>query len=129
MHSAPSFLPRRLRRTAVAVGVVAVLVVLLLSHTFGRAEPTNNYRPLLPTAALETGCFPLPGGAHLDLAHQIRWDGDREVDGERRRVLKGQYDLVDREEAQRRLIEAFTWVGFTRARLAGARLTGADRTA
>lgn len=103
--------PRR-RHVGIGAGVLAVLVVLLLSHTFGRAEPTNSYRPLLPPAALATGCFPLPGGAELDLSHQIRRDGDVRTGEGERRILRGQYNLVDRDEAERRIVKAFTDVGF-----------------
>lgn len=114
--AAPTSVPPRLRWAAIAMGVVAAVVLLLLGHAFGRAEPTNNYRPLITTDAIESGCFPLPGDAQLDgLAYQVRWDGDVEVDGAERRVLKGQYDLVDRDEAERLLIKAFTDVGFARA--------------
>ncbi len=90
------------------VGILVALVLLVLSHGFGRAVPTNNYRPLLTTDAIETGCFPLPGDARLDLAYQVRWDGEVGA----RRELRGQYDLVDRDEAQRRLVASFTAVGF-----------------
>lgn len=110
----PAVAPRQ-RRARVFVGVLvalAVVAVLLLSHRFGRAEPTDNYRPPLPPDALATGCYPLPGGAELDLAHQVRRDGD--VDGPEgpRRELRGQYDLVGRDEAMARMVEAFTSVGF-----------------
>lgn len=101
------------RRVGVAVGVLAVLVLLLLSHSFGRAVPTNNYRPLLTTDAIESGCYPLPGDARLDgLAYQVRWDEDVETPEGNRRHLYGQYDLVDSVEAQRLLVAAFTRVGF-----------------
>lgn len=101
------------RRVGVAVGVVAVLVVLLLSHSFGRAVPTNNYRPLITTDAIESGCYPLPGDARFDgLAYQVRWDEDVATPEGERRHLYGQYDLVDSVEAQRLLVAAFTRVGF-----------------
>lgn len=106
-------LSTRARRVAGGVAVVVVLVLLLLSHQFGRAVPTNNYRPLLPADALETGCFPLPGGARLDLPHQVRRDGDVTTTSGARRELLGQYDLVDRDEAVSRIVAAFTAVGFT----------------
>lgn len=108
----PHLHPRH-RRIGIAVGALAVLVLLLLSHSFGRAVPTNNYRPLITTDAIETGCFPLPGDARLDLAHQVRWDGDVETDDGPRRELRGQYDLVGRDEAMDRLVASFTAVGFT----------------
>lgn len=108
----PAVAPR-LRRAGIVVGILVALAVLLLSHSFGRAVPTNNYRPLLTTDAIATGCFPLPGGAQLDLAYQVRWDGDVETDDGPRRELRGQYDLVDRLEARRRLVASFAAVGFS----------------
>ena len=107
------------RRVRIVVVVVAVLTVLLLSHRLGRAVPTNNYRPDLPADALVTGCFPLPGGADLDdLAYQVRQDGDVAVASGIRRQLRGQYDLVDRDEAERRIVAAFEKVGFREQRRA-----------
>ena len=83
------------RRLGALAGIGIILAVLLLSHRFGRAEPTGSYRPVLAPDALENGCFPLPGGATLDFAYQIRRDGDREIGGEMRRLLVGQYDEID----------------------------------
>lgn len=104
---------RRIRRLGAVLGVVVVLVVLLLSHSFGRAVPTNNYRPLITTDAIESGCFPLPGDARFDgLSYQVRSDGDVETPAGDRRHLRGQYNLVERDEAQRLLVAAFTAVGF-----------------
>lgn len=109
----PPLVRSRSPRVGIAVGAVAVLVVLLLSHAFGRAVPTNNYRPLLTTDAIESGCYPLPGDARFDdLAYQVRWDGDVSTPEGRRRHLRGQYDLVDRAEAERLLVAAFERVGF-----------------
>lgn len=105
-------LPPRQRRTGIAVGALAVLVLLLLSHSFGRAVPTNNYRPLITTDAIASGCYPLPGNAQLDLPYQVRWDEDVDQGAGERRILRGQYDLVDRDEARRRLVASFTAVGF-----------------
>ncbi|GAA4814323.1 hypothetical protein ACFQ0K_06215 [Nocardioides caeni] len=96
-----------------ALAVVA-LVLLFLGPTFGRAEPDHNYRPPLPVDAIESGCYPLPGGARLDgLAYQVRRDTDVTTAAGERRRLRGHYDLVDRGEAQRLLVEAFRSVGFT----------------
>lgn len=112
----PLVSPRR-RRVGIAAGVLVALVVLLLSHSFGRAVPTNNYRPLITTDAIESGCYPLPGDARLDgLAYQVRWDEDVETPSGERRHLYGQYDLVDREEAERLLVDAFTKAGFEEVR-------------
>ncbi|WP_028655592.1 hypothetical protein [Nocardioides sp. J54] len=111
---APAVAPRS-RRAAVVVGTLVVLALLLLSHSFGRAEPTGNYRPPMTPDTLLTGCYPLPGDARLDLPHQVRRDKDVSTrDGARRR-LQGQYDLVGRDEAEARLVAAFEEVGFTEA--------------
>ena len=107
----PHLHPRQ-RLTGIAVGALAALVLLLLSHSFGRAVPTNNYRPLITTDAIASGCYPLPGNAQLDLPHQVRWDGDVETAQGERRILRGQYDLVDLDEAVERLVASFTAVGF-----------------
>jgi hypothetical protein len=93
------------------VGAV-ILVLLVISPSRGRATPTNNYRPLLPADALASGCFPLPGGARLDLPHQIRSDQDVLTSRGMRRELRGQYDLVDRDVAERRIVTAFRSAGF-----------------
>lgn len=109
--------PRGRRRT-IGFGALLVLTVLvvLASPHLGRAEPDHNYRPDLPPAALTTGCYPLPGGVVLDLPHQVRWDGDVEVEGGgMRRELRGQYDLVDRDEALDRLTASFARAGFVTA--------------
>jgi hypothetical protein len=105
-------------RVRPAIVVVGVLAVLLSSHELGRAVPTNNYRPDLPPDALATGCFPLPGGAELDLAYQVRRDGDVSAQSGNRRQLLGQYDMVDRDEAERRILAAFREVGFREVRSA-----------
>ncbi|KRC52787.1 MULTISPECIES: hypothetical protein [unclassified Nocardioides] len=107
----PLLRPRQ-RRIGIAAGALVALVLLLLSHSFGRAVPTNNYRPLITTDAIASGCYPLPGDAQLDLAYQVRWDEDVATASGERRILRGQYDLVDRDEAQRRLVASFAAVGF-----------------
>lgn len=106
------------RRVRPAFVVAGTLTVLLLSHELGRAVPTDNYRPELPPDALATGCFPLPGGAELDLPYQVRRDGDVDTSGGSRRQLLGQYDLVGRDEAERRILAAFEQVGFSERRAA-----------
>lgn len=96
--------------------IVALLVVAGLfafSNSFGRAEPTGNYRPPMPPLPLETGCYPLPDGVELDFSHQVRRDGDLEVDGETRRRLIVQWNLVDLETAADAVLAAFTEAGFT----------------
>jgi hypothetical protein len=109
----PPLARSRSPRVGIAVGALVVLVVLLLSHTFGRAVPTNNYRPLLTTDAIESGCYPLPGDARLDgLAYQVRWDEDVETPEGERRELRGQYDLVGRDEAMGLIVASFAEVGF-----------------
>jgi hypothetical protein len=101
------------RRTATGLAVVVVLVLVALSPSFGRAEPTGNYRPDLPPDALTTGCYPLPDGLTLDFPYQVRTDGDVTVDGELRRELTVQYDLVDAPEVVQSLTASFLDAGFT----------------
>nr|WP_278257453.1 hypothetical protein [Nocardioides convexus] len=123
-------LPARWRRTGVVVGLLALLAVLLLSHRFGRAVPTNNYRPMITTDAIATGCYPLPGDARLDLPYQIRRDEDVATATGQRRSLQGQYDLVDRDEAEQRLVSSFEAVGFRPTGGTGGEITltkGAER--
>ncbi len=93
-------------------GIALVLVVLLLSHRFGRAEPTGVYRPDIPADALESGCFPLPGDVIFDFAYQIRRDGDFEINGEERRIVQGQYDEIDEPEALAAIVADFVEAGF-----------------
>lgn len=123
-------LPARWRRTGVVAGLLVLLAVLLLSHRFGRAVPTNNYRPLITTDAIATGCYPLPGDARLDLPYQIRRDEDVATATGQRRSLQGQYDLVDRDEAEQRLVSSFEAVGFRPTGGPGGEITltkGAER--
>lgn len=104
------------RRVGTLAGIVVVLAALLLSNRFGRAEPTNDYRPDLPPAALATGCYPLPHGATLDFAHQVRSDRDVETGDGPRRVLVGQYDQIDADVALGRIVDEFAAVGYVAAR-------------
>ena len=108
-------LPAPAKRLVGLLAVVAAVVVLLLSHGFGRATPTGNYRPLLPPDALATGCYPLPDGAVLDVPHQIRRDGNVATAAGPRRLLVGQFDLIGRDAALDRMVEAFARVGFAAA--------------
>ncbi len=89
------------------LGVLAVVLVAL-SPSFGRAEPSGEYRPPLPPDALTTGCYPLPDGVELDFSYQVRTDGD--VRGRRQLVI--QYNLIDRDEALRAVVRSFTNAGF-----------------
>jgi len=89
-----------------AVAAVLLALVLVSPHV-GRAEPTGNYRPPLPAAALSTGCYPLPAGLSLDFPYQVRTDGDV---GPRRRLVV-QYDEVDRATVVRRLDAALARAG------------------
>ncbi len=121
------------RRMGALAGIGIILAVLLLSHRFGRAEPTGSYRPEMAPDALENGCFPLPGGATLDFTYQIRRDGDREIGGEMRRLLVGQYDEIDEPEALDAIVADLVEVGFvetgpTATHDAVLRRTGPDGT-
>lgn len=92
--------------TAVAV------VLVLLGHTFGRAPTRHTYRPALPPAALDNGCFPLPDGLRLDFDHQVRSDGDHPVrEGSRRRLVM-QFDLLSPDAVRTRLVADFERAGF-----------------
>lgn len=93
-------------------GIALVLVVVLLSHRFGRAEPTGLYRPDIPADALQSGCYPLPGDVIFDFAYQIRRDSDVEIYGEERRIVQGQYDEVDQREALAAIVADFVQAGF-----------------
>ena len=102
------------RRGGLLLGGAVVLLLVVLSPSFGRAHPTGNYRPDLPPAALNTGCFPLPAGLVLPFAHQVRTDGDVDTPGGPRRRLVVQFDLVDADTARAALYEAFVAAGFAR---------------
>lgn len=102
----------RARRVGTLAGIAVVLAVLLLSHRFGRADPTGDYRPELAADGLAIGCYPLPGGVTFDFGYQLRRDGDIEVDGEMRRVLIAQYDEMDEDEALAAIVEDFAEAGF-----------------
>lgn len=99
-------------RTARAGGLLAGLVVLLLSPHLGRADPTQDYRPSLPPDALASGCYPLPGGVRPGFPYQVRRDGDVATDEGPRRRLLGQYDVVDEDDALADLVAAFEAAGF-----------------
>ncbi|WP_183094283.1 hypothetical protein [Nocardioides stalactiti] len=106
------------RRAGALAAIGVVLVVLLLSHRFGRAEPTGDYRPDVPQDALASGCYPLPGDVQFDFPHQVRRDGDVEVDGAPRRLLVAQYDEIDEAEALERIVAAFEGAGYVSSRRA-----------
>ncbi|MGD9959888.1 hypothetical protein [Nocardioides sp.] len=95
------------------VGAGLLLVVVLFSGSFGRAEPTGHYRPALPPDALTNGCWPLPPGVRLDFPHQVRRDSDLGGEDHLRRRLVLQYDVVDEATALAGLRRAFTAGGFT----------------
>ena len=103
------------RRIGAVAGLALLLAVLLLSHRFGRAEPTGDYRPVVPPDALTNGCYPLPGGVTLDFGYQVRRDGDVEIDGEQRRLVVGQYDEIDEPEALAAIVADFVEAGFVEA--------------
>ncbi len=98
------------RRTPWVVAALCVLAAVLvaLSPSFGRAEPTGEYRPPLPADALTNGCYPLPEGVEFDFSYQVRSDGD--VGGRRQLVI--QYNLIDRDEALEAARRAFERAGF-----------------
>lgn len=107
---APTSPARRLKRWAIAALVVLAVVLIALSPSFGRAEPSGEYRPPLPPDALKNGCYPLPDGLQLGFSYQVRTDGD--VEGRRQLVV--QYNLIDREEAFEALLSDFEDAGYER---------------
>lgn len=100
-----------LRRRLWAPILVLLVAAALLSPHVGRAEPTGNYRPLLPADALASGCYPLPPGLTVDFPYQVRRDGD--VAGPRgpQRRLVIQYDEVDPATARARITAALQRAG------------------
>ena len=96
------------RRILVGALVVGLLVIVVFSNEFGRAEPTGHYRSYVPPPVLTNGCYPFPDRVELDFPHQVRTDGD---DAGRRHVLL-QFDLIDAETAREKLVSAFTDGGF-----------------
>lgn len=104
---------RLIRRGAVIVAILAAVLIVAFSNSFGRAEPTGNYRPPLLPAALDTGCYPLPDGVDFDFSFQVRRDGDRQTDAGIRRELRIQWNLVGLEQARKDVLAAFTDAGFT----------------
>ena len=101
------------RRALVGLAVVVGLVLVALSPSFGRAEPTGSYRPDLPPDALTNGSYPLPDGLTLDFPYHVRADGDVRIDGGPRRELRLQYDVVDADEVVESLTASFLDAGFT----------------
>ena len=100
------------RRRALLVGfVVLALGLLLLSPTFGRAEPVGSYRPPLPLDALTDGCWPLPGDVRLGFGYQVRSDELIATHDGTRRMLVLHYDEISGEESVRLVREAFRAAG------------------
>jgi hypothetical protein len=98
---------------AVLVAGVLVLIVLAVAgQSFGRAEPTGNYRPPLVADTLQLGCYPLPDGVTLDFPYVVRSDGDVATAAGERRVLVLHWSLLDLDEVRDRVREAFTRAGF-----------------
>lgn len=109
---APNPPARRLPRWVIAALSALVLVLIALSPSFGRAEPTGEYRPPLPPDALTNGCYPLPEGVRFDFPYQVRSDGDVLVGTETVRSLVLQYNLIDQDEAVAAVTAAFVAAGF-----------------
>ncbi len=109
---APTSPALRLKRWAIAALCVLAVVLIALSPSFGRAEPTGEYRPALPPDALTNGCYPLPEGVRFDFPYQVRSDGDVLIGADPRRNLVLQYDLIDSDEAVAAVTAAFAAAGF-----------------
>lgn len=103
--------PTRPRDRVVVLAGLVVVVLLVLSPLYGRAEVVRTYRPLLPPDGLTTGCYPLPGGVVLDFAYVLRRDGETvNADGIRRRVVL-HVDEIGAEEAVARTEALFDAAG------------------
>ncbi len=113
---APKSPARRLKRWVIVALWVLAGVLVALSPTFGRAEPSGEYRPPLPPDALTNGCYPLPEGVTFDFPYQVRSDGD--LGG--LRILVVQYDLIDQDEAVEAVTESFLRAGFAETPLAAS---------
>ncbi|MGZ4451494.1 MAG: hypothetical protein ACXVD1_01145 [Nocardioides sp.] len=90
-----------------------VLAALLVSPHVGRAVPSGNYRPILPTDAIVGACFPLPEGLTLDFPYQVRSDGDVGRGAARHRRLVVQYDEIDAATARQRIGAALARAGLS----------------
>lgn len=101
-----------MRNVALGIATAVAVALVLLGHTFGRAETTHTYRPDLPPAALANGCFPLPHGLRLDFDYQVRSDGDHRVGSGSRRTLVMQVDLISLDQVRARLVSDFRRAGF-----------------
>ncbi len=96
--------------------MTAALVLFVLAvagQSFGRAEPTGNYRPDLVPDPLGLGCYPLPDGVDLDFPYVVRRDGDVVTTSGERRSLVLHWSLLDLTEVRDRLRTDFTRAGFT----------------
>ena len=105
----------RLRRRWYLPLAALVVVLLLIGSRAGRAEPSGNYRPLLPADALASGCYPLPRGMTIDFPYQVRSDGDVNGPRGRHRRLVLQYDEIDAATAQQRISAALRRAGLSAA--------------
>lgn len=88
-----------------------VVALLLVGPHVGRAEPSGNYRPLLPADAIASGCYPLPTGMTIDFPYQVRSDGDVNGPHGRHRRLVLQYDEIDAAAARQRITTALRRAG------------------
>ena len=100
------------------------LVLVALSPTFGRAEPTGAYRPDLPPDALTDGCWPLPGDVRLDFGYQVRTDDLAPTAAGQRRVVVLHYDEVSADEAVRRARASFAAAGVADVAVSAEDFTG-----
>jgi len=103
---------QRWRRWSPLIGTL-VLALLLISPHVGRAAPSGRYRPLLPTDAIASHCFPLPTGLTLDFPYQVRSDTDVGRGAARHRRLVVQYDEVDEATARQRIRAALVRTGLS----------------
>lgn len=103
--------PTRPRHRVAVAGSLVAVVLLFLSPTFGRADVSGQYRPVLPADGLTNGCYPLPGGVVPDFAYVLRRDGDTlDAYGVHRRVVL-HFDRVSAAEATAVLEEQLAAAG------------------
>ncbi len=98
-------------RVAAALGAALVVLLVVLSPTFGRADPVGSYRPELPPDALTNGCWPLPGDVRLPFDYQVRTDDVVATPEGERRMLVLHYDEVSGGSAARDVQSAFASAG------------------
>ena len=91
--------------------VAAVLVGF--AATTSRAQPSGDYREVLPPLPLQGACWPLPSDVTFDFAYQLRHDVPL-IDGHGRvfRQLLLHVDLVNVDQARVQVLASLRAAGF-----------------